>query len=257
MKSNILLQRHSRSDIALHWLNALCWLMLLLTGIALIDHPALSPFGGAYPAWVRRVVGGGGALLGLHVATGIVWVGIFALYLITNAKAATFFLRQVFTVQPGDGIWLVRKMCHMGLGRKLSSSLGVSHELPPQGYYNAGQKAFAVVSVLLGLGIVASGVLLAASTSLNAQQFPVLVMLVPWAIALHHFSVGGVLAGLLVHIYMAAISPDERPGLVSMFTGTVPLDYAQHHHPLWDTPELNRCRIAPRHTHRNPTAEKE
>ncbi len=149
------------------------------------------------------------------------------------------------------------KMCHMGLGRKLSSSLGVSHELPPQGYYNAGQKAFAVVSVLLGLGIVASGVLLAASTSLNAQQFPVLVMLVPWAIALHHFSVGGVLAGLLVHIYMAAISPDERPGLVSMFTGTVPLDYAQHHHPLWDTPELNRCRIAPRHTHRNPTAEKE
>jgi formate dehydrogenase subunit gamma len=32
---------------------------------------------------------------------------------------------------------------------------------------------------------------------------------------------------------MAAISPDERPAFFSMFTGTVPEDYAEHHHKLW------------------------
>jgi len=45
--------------------------------------------------------------------------------------------------------------------------------------------------------------------------------------------VGLVFAGLLVHIYMAAISPEEKPGFRSMFTGVVPEDYARHHHALW------------------------
>jgi formate dehydrogenase subunit gamma len=59
------------------------------------------------------------------------------------------------------------------------------------------------------------------------------VWLVGWAVTLHYLAVGLVFAGLLVHIYMAAISPEEKPGFRSMFTGTVPRDYARHHHGLW------------------------
>jgi formate dehydrogenase subunit gamma len=38
---------------------------------------------------------------------------------------------------------------------------------------------------------------------------------------------------LILHIYMAAISKEERPAFFSMFTGKVPEEYARHHHQLW------------------------
>jgi formate dehydrogenase subunit gamma len=60
-----------------------------------------------------------------------------------------------------------------------------------------------------------------------------MVVVVGWAVTLHYLAVGLVFAGLLVHIYMAAISPEEKPGFRSMFTGSVPEDYARHHHGLW------------------------
>jgi formate dehydrogenase subunit gamma len=57
--------------------------------------------------------------------------------------------------------------------------------------------------------------------------------IVQWAIVIHFVAVLVVTGGLLVHIYMAAISPEERPAFFSMFTGNVPEDYAEHHHKLW------------------------
>jgi formate dehydrogenase subunit gamma len=93
-----------------------------------------------------------------------------------------------------------------------------------------GQKAFAQASVLGGVGIVLTGALLLLSSKLIPASASVLV---GWAVTLHYLAVGLVFAGLLVHIYMAAISPEERPGLRSMFTGQVPEDYARHHHGLW------------------------
>ena len=147
---------------------------------------------------------------------GIAW------YLAVNARGARFFLREIFRVRPGDMTWMVRKMGRM--------TVGIGGELPPQGYYNMGQKAFAQASVAGGAAIVATGLVLLASD----KVFPAsLAWLVGWAVTLHYLAVGLVFAGLLVHIYMAAISPEEKPGFRSMFTGTVPEDYARHHHGLW------------------------
>ena len=56
---------------------------------------------------------------------------------------------------------------------------------------------------------------------------------VQWSILIHFITVGLVFAGLLIHIYMAAIAKGELPALISMFTGKVPADYAKHHHRFW------------------------
>jgi len=56
---------------------------------------------------------------------------------------------------------------------------------------------------------------------------------VQWSILIHFLVVGVVFAGLLIHIYMASISAGELPALISIFTGTVPGEYAEHHHKLW------------------------
>lgn len=240
MTEQILIPRHSVSDRLMHWSNALLWFLLLFTGIALVDHPQLAILGRAYPAFVRDMAGGGANLLHIHIALGAVWVASFLIYLVVNAKGALFFLRSIFRPQKGDIIWLMRKGAHMTLGRDISRRLGVSLELPPQGYYNAGQRVLAVAIVLGCVAIAASGFFMAVSRFIPEAHYPWLVPgMVSWALLAHHASVWLIVAGLFVHIYMAAISSEERPALFSMFSGTVPMGYARHHHPLWDTASVD------------------
>ncbi len=222
-----LYKRHDRSDIFIHWFNAACWILLLLTGVGLIQHPAIDPFGSGYPEAMRTMVGGGGNLLTIHESIGLLWIFGFVFYLIVNFKGAKFFLSEVFPVSPErDVTWLFKKMALMTVGPKVLKD----PTLPDQGYYNMGQKVFAQASVVGGIVIAVTGIIMWLSDrSLGAEA----VGIVSWSIALHFIGVGLVFAGLLVHIYMAAISPEERPGFKSMFSGVVPGDYAKHHHKLW------------------------
>ena len=220
------IKRHDVSDIRIHWFNAACWLVLLVTGLGLIKNEKLNPLGAWLPDALRALFGGGSAggaaLLVIHEVVGVVWIIGLAAYLGVNAKGARFFLREIFSVRPGDLTWMVRKMLRM--------TVGAGGELPPQGYYNMGQKAFAQASVLGGIAIGVTGMVLLASDKILPASMAVMV---GWAVTLHYLAVGLVFAGLLVHIYMAAVSPEEKPGFRSMFTGTVPRDYARHHHGLW------------------------
>ncbi|MBI9079271.1 MAG: cytochrome b/b6 domain-containing protein [Pseudodesulfovibrio sp.] len=229
--SDTMYKRHDGSDIFMHWFNAVCWLLLLLTGIGLIQNPVIDPLGSGYPAVLRSLVGGGGNLLLLHEALGILWIIGFLVYLIINFKGARFFLAEVFAISPArDMLWMVKKMVLMTLGPKPLKMLGMDPVLPDQGYYNMGQKAFAQASVVGGVVIAVTGVVM----FLSDRTFGAAATgMIGWAVTLHFITVGLVFAGLLVHIYMAAISPEERPGFKSMFTGVVPGEYAKHHHRLW------------------------
>lgn len=224
-------KRHDRSDIFIHWFNAACWLILLVTGIGLIGNHDVNPLGGGYPAALRAAVGGGGNLLAIHEFTGVAWIIGLTLYCIVNMRGAAFFLKEIFSVSPArDMAWMIRKMVLMTAGEKPLKALGMSAELPDQGYYNMGQKAFAQASVVGGIVIAVTGIILYLSDrTLDASA----TGMIGWAVTLHFIAVGIVFAGLLVHIYMAAISPEERPGFRSMFTGHVPEGYAKHHHRLW------------------------
>ena len=224
-------RRHDRSDIFIHWFNAACWLLLLVTGVGLIQNPAIDPFGSGYPQALRGLVGGGGNLLAIHEGIGLLWIAGFVLYLLVNFKGARFFLAEIFAVSPArDMAWMLKKMVLMTLGPKALKLVGMDPSLPDQGYYNMGQKAFAQASVVGGIVIAATGIVMYLSDRTFGAEA---VGWVSWAVTLHFVAVGLVFAGLLVHIYMAAISPDERPGFKSMFTGHVPDGYAKHHHRLW------------------------
>jgi len=220
-------KRHDKSDIFIHWFNAACWLLLLLTGVGLIKNPAIDPFGSGYPEALRAMVGGGGNLLAIHEGIGILWIVGFVFYLLVNFRGAMFFLSEIFPVSPDRDIpWMFKKMILMTLGPKFLKN----PSLPDQGYYNMGQKAFAQASVVGGVVIAATGiVMLLSDRTFGAEA----TGMIGWAVTLHFVAVGLVFAGLLVHVYMAAISPEERPGFRSMFTGSVPGDYARHHHKLW------------------------
>jgi formate dehydrogenase subunit gamma len=100
-----------------------------------------------------------------------------------------------------------------------------SEPLPPQGIYNAGQKLFAMmvyamVPVIMSSGLVMTFHLFATSV-------------VGWAALVHFAAVGAVLSGLMVHVYMAAVFPEEKPAFFSMITGNVNELYAFRHHFKW------------------------
>jgi len=83
--------------------------------------------------------------------------------------------------------------------------------------------AGAVVIVITGV------IMLMSKVYLGPAEIP----LVQWSITIHYIGAAMVFGILLIHIYMAAISREERPAFISMFTGEVPEDYARHHHKLW------------------------
>ena len=101
-------------------------------------------------------------------------------------------------------------------------------EIPDQGFYNVGQKFFAIPALFGGMIIAVTGWIMTFS-----MQDLTSVDTVQWSILIHFITVGLVFAGLLIHIYMAAIAKGELPALISMFTGKVPADYAKHHHRFW------------------------
>ena len=68
-------KRHDRSDIFIHWFNAVCWFLLLVTGLGLFGNPEIDPLGSGYPAFMRSLVGGGGNLLIIHVTLGLLFEG--------------------------------------------------------------------------------------------------------------------------------------------------------------------------------------
>ncbi len=57
--------------------------------------------------------------------------------------------------------------------------------------------------------------------------------MVAWAMLLHFVALGMVVSGLMVHVYMGAVFPEEPPAFFSMITGKVNELFAYDHHFKW------------------------
>jgi formate dehydrogenase subunit gamma len=213
------LKKHHVAIILLHWFNATTWLLELTTGAALIvsRHFRVAPFW--FLDLLEGVFGTRANMLRFHIALGLVWIFVFLVYGIfgwrTYLRAEV--LQREMALDADDWRWLVVR------GQLI---LGQTKEhLPGQGSYNAGQKLFGwlvytMVPLIMFTGVVMAFHLLGAAV-------------VGWAVVLHFAAVGGVLAGLCVHVYMGAVFPEEKSAFFSMVTGTVDELYAYHHHFKW------------------------
>lgn len=225
-----MIRRHIPIDMIMHWFNAACWLFLLGTGLGLLQNESMQLFGGAWSRWMRSLFGSGETLLLTHEVVGILWAAGFLFYGIFRfRKAVRPFTREILTLSPERDIpWLFKKGIIMTLGPGVLRKRGIDPTLPDQGFYNVGQKMFAVPALFGGILIAVSGVVMVLS-----KITVIFTAWVQWAILIHFLGAGLVSAGLLIHIYMASLAPGERPAFNSMFTGYVPEGYAKHHNRLW------------------------
>jgi len=227
---NLMLQRHTTDAMLMHWFNTFCWILLLATGVGLIDNPVLQPLCMGWVKGMHVIFGGGAELLEFHIAVGAIWSVGFLIYGIIRFKAVTLpFVKEMLTFSPRTDIeWLIKKPLCMTIGRKMMRRFGIKPIIPDQGFYNVGQKLFGISALFGGAIITVTGwIMTCAKQDLTTQST------VQWMILIHFFMVGIVFAGLLVHIYIAAIAKGETPAFFSMFTGKVPAEYAAAHHKRW------------------------
>jgi len=217
--SQLQIKKHQVAIVLLHWFNAFVWAIELATGSAIIVAPEYR----FMPMWYLRMMeslGGSRAnLLRIHIATGVIWSLVFVVYAVFGWRhyLHTEVLRKEVGMDADDFRWLRIRLLRL-LNR-------TQEHLPPQGAYNVGQKLYALMIYSMIPLIMVTGWVMA------THAFG--TFLVQWSMLLHFVAVGMVVSGLMVHVYMGAVFPEERPAFYSMITGTVDELYAYRHHFKW------------------------
>ena len=213
-------KKHNLANILTHWFNVGSWLLLLPTGIAILSSPRL----GLSPVWwqamFRNIFGGPANLIRFHYTIGLLWVFVLTFNILLGfRKYFVPFAAQRMLLDKDDINWLKIKPLQM-------IGMFKGQELPPQDAYNAGQKAYMYVVILGTVGIMLSGIVMTFNT-----LFPPILKQI--AQPIHWVSVGAIVAGLMVHVYMGAVFPEEKEAFFSMFSGKVSAWYARAHHEKW------------------------
>lgn len=196
-----LISRYSLGERVNHWIGALSYIYLLITGLA---------FWSPYLYWLAAIVGGGPATRFWHP-----WFG-----LIFAASLFWTFVewRRDMEIVDGDRAW----------GKAIPDYIqNHDDKLPPVGRFNYGQKLFfwgMFYSVIL---LLLSGVAL-----WYTETLPWSLRFVRYAAILIHASVALITIGLfLIHVYMSAVL--EEGSLGSMIHGSVTRAWAWTFHRSW------------------------
>ena len=193
--------RYAFRERLVHWIAALSYVYLLLTGLAFWT-PALY--------WIAIVLGGGFLTRAVHP-----WVGV----LFSVIVLWMFVLwRRDMRIVPADREWR-RAMAYYVRNEDA--------RVPAAGRFNYGQKALFWVMAWGALFLFVSGVVLwfpgAIPRDLRAVREA--------AILVHALAALVTIGGFIVHLYMGlAVVPG---GLSAMLHGQVTDEWARQHHALW------------------------
>lgn len=217
--ANRVMKKHGVAGVTLHWVNAACWLFLIATGTALLSASYLQFMPNWYIAIMDGIFGNRAAMLHAHIAVAVFWMSLLIFYGIFGFKNYLLeFIKNDLTFDKDDIGWLPAKAKNL-IG-KLSH-----YDIPPQGAYNAGQKAYAIVVAFSTITLMITGPIMA--FHLGSE------IIIQWAMLFHFIAAMAVAAGIFVHVYMAALFPEERPAFFSMITGKVNELYAYFFHYKW------------------------
>ncbi len=198
--SRPMLQRYTASQRINHWLTALTFILLAVSGLALF-HPSFY--------WMSHLLGGGPWTRILHPFIGVVMFISFTIFSIRMIPQ-NLFIRQ-------DFIW----MRHM---KEVLNDEG--DKIPPVGKYNAGQKVLFWVLVLCMITLLLTGIVM--WRSLFSMYFSIGVIRI--ATVLHALAAFGIICSIIVHVYAAFW---VKGSIQAMTRGWVTPGWAWKHHRLW------------------------
>lgn len=192
------LQRYTAAERANHWVTGICFILLMLSGLAFF-HPAFYPltllFGGG--VWARI----------LHPFIGVILALAFVMMF--------FRFWRLNLMTHTDMQWLLRI-------REMID--GNDHNMPEQGKYNGGQKIVFWGMAVCIPALVCSGLVMWRSYF----DFP--VELVRVAVVVHAAAAILMIMIAIVHVYAAIWTKNT---IRAMWYGTVTRAWAKQHHRAW------------------------
>lgn len=202
-----LIQRYSANERTNHWLTALCFILLALSGLAMF-HPAMS--------WLYALFGGGQWTRILHPFFGLVMFVSFML-LALRMRAHNRF-------ESGDRQWLGQ------IGDVLANR---EDRLPRVGKYNAGQKLLFFTLVLCMIVLLLTGIVI--WRQWFSGYFP--IGLIRFSALLHAFFAFVIITSIIVHIYAGLWI---KGSIGAMTRGFVTYGWARKHHRKWFEEEMRK-----------------
>lgn len=217
------LVKHYTANILTHWFNVFMWLLLFPTGLAILLDKNYPFVPDAWNNLVRNVFGGLAPLIEWHAFWGQVWLAVltFNVFIGFRKYFIPFVATRMF-MDRDDWRWvMIRPLQMFGLMRK--------RELPPQDVYNGGQKLYSYLVVIGTVTIGVTGLIMTYAKLIGTSA----QWIIQWSMPIHFLAMGSVFAGVIVHVYMGAVMPEERQAFFSMFSGKVNGLYAFLHHRKW------------------------
>lgn len=195
------IMRYDFRERLMHWINAVAYLYLMLTGLA---------FWSPWLLWIAVVLGGTQISRMLHP-----WIGLIFAFSLTWMYSV--WASQMHTTEADKAWW--NSMNHYVRNE--------DEEMPPAGRYNMGQKLLFWGFVLCGILLLLSGLVLW------------LPEYIPWngralrygAVLIHPAAALLTIGLFMIHIYMSVFA--ERGALNSMVRGDVSQNFARRYHRLW------------------------
>lgn len=193
-----LIQRYSASERINHWIVAVCFVLLAVSGLAFF-----------YPAffWLTGIFGTPQLARILHPFIGVVmFLGFFI----------QFFRYWHHNILNREDIKWMKSVKEVLKG----------NEVGDIGRYNGGQKGMFWVMTLCLLALIGSGVI--AWRPYFAIHFPIPVIRI--ALLVHSASAVALIASIIVHVYAALW---VKGTIRAMVEGVVTHAWAKKHHPKW------------------------
>lgn len=184
-----------------HLLVATSFMLLFLSGLPLIFEPLAFLAEGGWSRLVHRIAAVG-------------FMAVPVLYFIVDREGAKELIRDSFRFDRDDLRWLA----HMG-----RYFLGNAAGMPPQGRLNAGQKLHHAAVIVLGVGIVGSGLLLWFAKGWLSPS------MLAWTLVIHDVTMIVLVLLLVGHVYFTVV----YKALTAMHTGYVPKAEARIEHAKW------------------------
>jgi formate dehydrogenase subunit gamma len=200
LKSDGTILRYNLVQRIGHWLNALAFVMLLLTGLFLFFWP-LAFFAGAWSQVLHRIA----AIL-------LVLGPIF--YFAADRHGFFHLLRVSFTYTLDDLRWFIKAPLYF---------IGIGKGLPPQGEVNAGQRVHHAFTIIFYNLVAWSGLIMwLGAVRVSSQVFL-------GALVVHDISMTVLTVLMLGHVYFTFV----YGALDGMIRGNISRLYAQVEHPRW------------------------
>lgn len=193
-------KRFVTPELILHWINAVPFVLLLLTGALMLGSRFLHTDRQAFlPAEL------------IHKIFAFIWLLGLPITFLLRPRVHWENLRALADWSFADLRWMVQSA--LGLYKK--------DIVPaPAGRFNTGQKINACLVVIYFFTFAATGLLM----------FFQGTILFPWYVhTALFFSALGSVGG---HLYLALVNPSTRIALAGIFHGWSPMEYVEHHHPL-------------------------